>query len=153
MNVEKHNEYYEGILQLRNPSKEAIDFVEKQIEKRKNVFIAKAKKVKNGIDFYISSQKYLQSLGKKLQNQFSGELKISSKLFSRNHLTSKNIYRVNVLFRLPKFKKSDIITFKGEDIKILGIGKKVLAKNLKTGKKHSLRYKELSGSYPHRSLL
>jgi len=56
--------------------------------------------VRNGIDFYLTSQRYAQSLGKKLKKTFKGELKISSKLFTVNRQTSKNVYRVNVLFRL-----------------------------------------------------
>lgn len=137
-------QYYEGILQLRNPNKEVVDFIEKEVEKKENVFITKKEKVRNGIDFYITSQKYLQNLGKKLQNCFGGELKVSSKLFSRDRQTSKGVYRVNVLFRLPGFKKGDIIELRGDKIKVINIGKKVFAKNLKTGKKVSISFRDLN---------
>jgi len=137
-------QYYEGILQLRNPNKEVIDFIERHIEGKENVFITKKEKVRNGIDFYITSKKYLQNLGRKLQNCFGGELKISSRLFSRDRQTSKNIYRVNVLFRLPGFKKGDIIELKGDKIKVINIGKNVFGKNIKTGKKVSVNFKDLN---------
>jgi len=57
-----HNDYFEGILQLRNPNDEVISFINSQIKKRTGVFITKEQKGNNGIDFYITSQKYLQAL-------------------------------------------------------------------------------------------
>ena len=138
-----HNDYFEGILQLRNPNDEIIEFIRNQFNKKPGVFISNEKKVNNGIDFYASSQKYIQVLGRKIKRNFSGELKISSKLHTRNKQTSKNVYRVNVLFRLAKCKLGDILTFKGEEIKVLKLGKKILAKNLKTGKKLNINYGDL----------
>ena len=48
-----------------------------------------------------------------------------------------------MLFRIPKFKKGDVIDYKGEKIKIMGIHKKVFAKDIKTGKKLNIRFKDL----------
>jgi len=138
-----HSGYFEGILQLRNPNDEVINFIKSQVEKREGVFITAEKKTNNGIDFYITSQKYLQALGKKLKKNFKGELKISSKLHTKNKLTSKNVYRVNVLFRITKYSPGDTLTFKGDKIKFLKLGKKILAKELKTGKKLNISYKDL----------
>jgi len=138
-----HKDYYEGVLQLRNPNNEIIEFIDNQIKKRADVFITKEKRVNNGIDFYITSQKYLQAIGKKLKKQFSGELKISSKLHTKSRQTSKNLYRVHVLFRVANCNIGDILNFKGDSVKILKMGKKILAKNIKTGKKLSINYKDL----------
>lgn len=138
-----HKDYYEGILQLRNQNDEVINFIRRRIKKRTNVFITKENKVGDGIDFYITSQKYLQTLGNKLKKSFCGELKISSKLHTRNKQTSKNVYRVNVLFRLAKCNVGDILNFNGDEIKILKMGKKVSAKHTKTGKKISINYRDL----------
>ena len=95
-------EYFEGILQLRNPDKEVIKFIRNQVKKQfdKGIFINKEVNTKNGIDFYLTSKRFLRTLGNKLNKQFKGELKISPQLFSRNKQTSKDIYRINVLFRL-----------------------------------------------------
>jgi len=139
----KHNGYFEGILQLRNVSEEIIEFAIKQIEKKENASIAKIKKVVNGFDIYMAPQKFLRSLGNKLQNQFGGQLAISKKLHTKNRLTSKEVYRVNALFRMPNFKKGDIIDYKGDRIKIIAIHKRVLAKDINTGKKITLNYKYL----------
>ena len=138
-----NKDYFEGILQLRNPTEELLDCVEKEITKKGDVSIAKAKKIKNGIDFYMSSQRFLRSLGNKLQERFPGNMEISKKLHTKHRQTSKEVYRVNVLFRMPQFKKGDIIEYKGEEVKIMGMSKKVFAKELKTGKKLTLKYKDL----------
>ena len=138
-----HNEYFEGILQLRNPTEELLDFLAKEIKEKGNVFVAKTKKVGDGIDLYISSQRYLRTLGNKLQERFPGQPEVSSSLHTRNRQTSRDVYRVNVLFRMPSFRKGDIITYKGDCIKIIGMSKKVLAKDIKTGKKLTLSYKNV----------
>lgn len=93
-------QYYEGILQLRNPNEEAINFIRNQFRNNPKVWIAKEEKLKTGIDYHISSNRFLLQLGKKLKKSFKGELKISRRLHTRNRMTSKNVYRVTVLFRL-----------------------------------------------------
>ena len=92
--------YYEGKLQLRNPNEEVLNFIRNQFKNNEKVWIAKAERLKTGIDFYISSNRFLLSLGKKLKKSFKGELKTSRKLHSKSRITSKEVYRVTVLFRL-----------------------------------------------------
>ena len=139
----KHNEYFEGILQVRNPNDEVLDFIAKEVREKGNVFIAKTKKIGNGIDLYISSQRFLRTLGNRLQERFSGHLEVSRRLHTRNRMTSRDVYRVSVLFKMSSFKKGDIVKYKGEQVKIIGMAKKVLAKDIKTGKKLTLSFKEL----------
>jgi len=93
-------QYYEGILQLRNPNKEVINFIRNQFKNNEKAHIAKQEKLKTGIDLYISSNKFLLALGKKLKKSFNGELKTSRKLHSQSRLTSKKVYRVTVCFIL-----------------------------------------------------
>lgn len=135
--------YFEGILQLRNPTKEAVRAVRSMVERNKRAFIAKEERVVNGIDLYLSSQKFLQILGKMLQNKFGGELKISRKLFTVHRITSKRVYRVTVLFRLPKFKVGDIVKTRGRLIKVKSLGKKVFGIDIETGKKITVDYKHV----------
>ena len=92
--------YYEGTLQLRNPNREVINFIRNQFKNNRKAWIAKEERLKTGIDLYISSNRFLLSLGKKLKKSFKGELKVSRKLHSRDRITSKNVYRMTVLFRL-----------------------------------------------------
>jgi NMD protein affecting ribosome stability and mRNA decay len=140
--MEKPNNYYEGVLQLRNPDKEVLDYIYKKILDS-GCRIAKEKKMKNGIDLYLSSNKFLKKLAKDLQNNFAGQLIMSSKLYSKNRQTSKEVHRGCVCFRIPNFKKGDVIQHKGEDIQILNLDKKIYAKDLKTNKKLHIDYKEL----------
>ena len=139
----KHKDYFEGILQLRNTNDEIIKYTVNQVEKREDIHISNFKKVKNGFDIYISSQRFLRNLCNKIQKRFGGNLVMSKKLHTKNRLTSKEVYRVNALLRFFDFKKGDIIDYKGDKIKITAIHKKVFAKNLVTGKKLNLRFKDL----------
>jgi len=138
--------YFQGILQLRNCKEEVIDFVENQIKKagREDVYVSKKVNVVGGVDIYLTSNKFLRLLGKKLKKSFNGELKESEKLFSRNRQTQKNIYRLNVLFRLTNLKKGDIVEFRGRKVKIMSIGSKVQAKEVETGKRIILKLNELN---------
>ena len=97
---QKHELYYEAIIQLRPANNQLLSYIDNQIEKRNDVFISKIDELKTGIDIYISSRKFAMALGKKLKKAFPGELKLSRTLFSQDRQTSKKIYRVTVLFRL-----------------------------------------------------
>ena len=142
--MDKPAGYFEGILQLRNTNKEVVDFVRKSVDERKDAFISKEKEIKNGIDFYLTSQRFLRALGKKLKNKFNGELKESRKLHTRNRLTSRDVYRVTVLFRLLKFKKWDVVNYKGDKIKIKSIGKLISGIDVKTGKRVSFKADDIT---------
>ncbi len=135
-------QYFQGTLQLRNPSEELIRFVDNSIEKAGNITVAKVVKMKNGLDYYVSSQKFIQSLGKRLLKAFPGELKTSAKLFTRNRQTSKEVHRVSVLFKLHPYKKGDTVTYKGDEMEVLGLGPKLKLQNVKSKKKHTIPYND-----------
>lgn len=135
-------DYFQGILQLRDINDEALSFVQNQIKKRGNVAVTKTVKFPNGIDLYITSQKFIRVLGKKLKDSFGGELKISSRLHTKSR-QGKDLYRVNVLFKLLKYKKGDIVSIREDQVRLISIGKKVFARDLKTGRKVVVRNKDL----------
>lgn len=93
--------YFEGILQLRNPKDDVKQYIEKRLRevKVKGIHATTVKEVRGGIDYYLSSRKFLRTLGKELKARFKGEFNESAQLFSRNHQTSKDIFRLNLLFR------------------------------------------------------
>ncbi len=126
--------YYEGVLQLRNCSEEALDFVSSMIEKE-GVKIAKEAKTKDGVDLYLSSNKFLKKIGKQLKAKFPGILKATSKLFTEDKQAGKKIYRGTMFFRMPGFKVGDAGTFRGDKVKVLSINTKVMLQDEKTGKK------------------
>ena len=132
---EKGPTYFEGKLQLRNPTPEVINYVLKQIRQDKYVWVAKQEKVRNGIDLWLSSNKFLQDIGAKLKKRFAGVLKKSKKLHTQNKITSKLVYRGTVMFRCLNFKKGDVIEIDGEQFKVMEISSQVRLKNLQTGKK------------------
>jgi len=99
MKEEKNSQYFEAILQLRNPNDELIRFVNNKIKKR-GATIAKTVLQKNGVDFYVSDQRFTRSLGNKMKKAFKGEMKTSRKIFTRNKQTSKDVYRVTVCFKM-----------------------------------------------------
>jgi len=97
-------QYYQGILQIRNPNQECINFIDNQFKNNKKAWIAKIETLKTGIDYYISSNKFLLALGKKLKKSFKGELIVSRRLHTQDRVTSKKLYRVTVCFRLLQIK-------------------------------------------------
>ncbi|MBW2966094.1 hypothetical protein KY342_03245 [Candidatus Woesearchaeota archaeon] len=137
------NQYYEGILQLRNPLKEVINIIKVLIEKRKGVYIAKEEKVRGGVDFYLSDWKYLIDIGNKLQKKFGGEIKTSRKLWGIKRQTSKKVYRVVLLLRLPTVKIGDIVEYRGKKVKIKEFRKKISAVDTETGKRMLIKYDEI----------
>ncbi len=103
--MDKNPQYFEGILQLRNPSEEALNFIENQFKNNEKAWIAKQVNLKTGIDLYVSSNRFLMQIGKKLKKSFKGKLILSRKTHTRNHLTSKEVYRVTVCFRFEDENK------------------------------------------------
>ncbi|MBD3259601.1 hypothetical protein GF371_03115 [Candidatus Woesearchaeota archaeon] len=133
--------YFQGILQIRNPNKKVLDFVRRQFEKSEH-FIAKETKVRGGVDFYSSNNKFSKKVGKLLYEQFGGELKESAKLFTRDKLTGKNVYRVNILYRCPEFVKGDLVKVDNKTVKVQSMKKDMLKGiDIEHNKKVSIRTK------------
>lgn len=143
MKKDRHPEYFEGILQLRNISQEVYDWVYDTIERENKSTIAKEKLVTNGYDLYLADQHYLQALGKRLKLRFAGEYEVSKKLHSRDRMTGKTLYRVTVLFRQLPFKVGDIIKTDEGSWKILHFDNQVRAQDTVSGKKKMFKLHEL----------
>ncbi len=148
----KHANYFEAILQLRNPYGDVDDLIHYVLEKVKDksqeaVFISKKKKVTNGFDLYLSSNSFAVEVGRELYRAFGGEFKVSKKLFSQHKLTSKVLYRVTVLFRAAPFKVGDVILFESNPLRITGVSKVVDVQNIETGKQLELAYKDILRSF------
>lgn len=139
----KHAEYFEGVLQLRDPNTEVIEFIHELFTKREYAFISKELKVRGGIDFYVSSQKYLRGLANVLQGKFGGDIKISRRLHTRDKQSSKDLYRCYLMFRPSKYQKGDIIKYNGEDIKIISAVKEIFGINQTTNKKVHIKFDRL----------
>ena len=99
-NAYLNDQYFEAKIQLRPFDRKIYDFIIKQVSKRKDTFITKEVWCKTGIDLYLTNQRFARSLGKKLKDNFRGELKITRTLHSRDRLRSRLKYRATILFRL-----------------------------------------------------
>ena len=136
----KHSEYYEAILQLREVTDEVIAFVDKEI-KKKNIFVAKIKKVTNGHDYYLGNGNLTRNLGKTLQEKYGGEFVVTATLFTRKE--GRPVYRLTVLFRAMPFKKGDLVEYHDETYNVIMSGKKVMLQQAKTGKKVQVWHKDI----------
>lgn len=135
MEQQKHYKYFEGILQLRNPNDEVINFIEEEFRRQKKPVISKEIKIKGGCDLYFLSRKFLSALGKKLKQKFPGVLKSSATLHTKSK-TGEDLYRVTILFRLLNFKKGDIVKVANEDFEVITVMEnQVMTKNKKSGEK------------------
>ncbi len=132
---EKPPTYFEGVLQLRDVTDEVLDWTHDEIVRAGRARIAKIKEFKHGIDIYLSDQHYMQSLGRQLQQRFGGILKITGRQFTTDHMTSRQIYRMTVLFRQMPCKTGDTIEYHGETWKVTGVGNQISLQNTKSGKK------------------
>jgi NMD protein affecting ribosome stability and mRNA decay len=104
--------YYEGVLQLRNLPDSAVDDAltyARQMEDR-GVFVNKILRMPRGADLYISNQKIVKSMAIYLQKRYGGRIQNDAKLFTYDHLTSKDVFRVNVTLTAFTFGTNDIIT-------------------------------------------
>ena len=132
---EKPPQYFEGVLQLRDVSDEVLDWVHDEIIRAGRARIAKAREVRGGVDLYLSAQHYMQSLGKMLQQRFGGILKVTGRLYTTDHMTSRFVYRMTVLFRQLPCKTGEMITYHGEQWKVMGVGNQISLQNVKSGEK------------------
>ncbi len=133
-----HQDYFEAVLQLRNPTLQAEEYLLKSLAEE----ISRAEKVNNGVDYYISDKKKAKKVGRQMRDRFGGEFKVSPSLYTRDSQTSKEVYRLSVLVRIPEFQKGDVVKVNDKIVRITGLGKKVTGDNLDTGKKEVFDYDE-----------
>ena len=99
----RSDQYYQGILQLRPANKEILFFAVDEIKSSGSCELSKLIETKTGYDLYLTSQRFLQALGIKIKKKFpQGTLKKSKSIYGKNRMTSREVYRVTVCFRLPK---------------------------------------------------
>ena len=135
-----HKDYFQGVLQLRHPSPELVDFVKRTVAESGRARISKTKRIENGIDFYLTDQHYMQNLGKQVKQRFIGDLVVSRRLHTLDKVRSQRVYRITVLFRMFPFKKGDLLEINGEEYKIVLMQNKVLCQSTKSGKKEWLTF-------------
>jgi nonsense-mediated mRNA decay protein 3 len=127
--------YYEAILQLR--TKKPLSDLDIN-----NKFISKIKKVKGGFNIYITSAGYARQVGK-LFDELGFLVKESSKLVGMKN--GKSVYRVSISIKEPGFMEGDFLRYKGAILQVLRPGKRILYRDVASGKKKTIALSNLRG--------
>lgn len=115
--------YYEAILQFRGNEKHVkngFKFIDKK-------FISKIEEVKNGVDVYLISKDFANSLIKIFSN-FGAQIKLSKSIGGVKQ--GMRVYRKTILIRFPDLDVNDFVLFKNKPYKILKIGKILVCEDL-----------------------
>jgi len=112
--------YHEAILQIRSSEKKMSEQQKQSIEQfldtivhsmhqkgNRKLFITDKNYEKTGIDYLLSDKQAAASIIKKAQEEFSGEITVSSSNVGMND--GKQVYRMTYLLRLPGFDKHSIL--------------------------------------------
>ena len=127
---------------MRNPSKKLLEFIIDTVTRDERAAITQIVPEPNGFDYYLSSQKYLQILGRKIRANFSGEYRLTSTLHTENKMGDK-LYRITILFREYPFKKGSVVLVHGDRYVVVSAGQKIYCKNEKSGKKEWFAVKDV----------
>ena len=130
-----HDKYFEGIVQLRDCDEKDAEWMESILLEEAGIFQIKI--VRGGLDFYVRSKKPLRTLMRYMKEK-GCEVKFSKKLHTKNHMTNKEVYRVNLLVRMPKIKVGDVLTAGHEVVLVSSFGKKIIGTDLRTGTRRVL---------------
>lgn len=132
------SEYFEGVLQIRNSNKEVKDYISNYLEKNE-IIVNKQTHKKNSSDYYFATKKQIGALAIKLMRNFGGIIDKNAKLFSYNKLTSKDIFRTNVLVTIPPFNLEQVIFIDSKPVLVKKLDKISGGINLLTGKKFTFK--------------
>ena len=141
-----HPGYFEGILQLRPATEEVLSFLEQEMSMNERLIITKQKHGERGnMDLFISNQKVLLQLAKKLSTHFLAIVKTSRRAHTMEKMTRKSLYRVNVLFRPIDIKRGTTRTYRGKEYMVTLVGKgQVQLQDQTRGKKFWVNLEEFS---------
>lgn len=150
--------YHEAIIQVRpeqkkvsNEKKDAIqNFVttlihQMQEKGNRHVFLTDMGKEHGGLDFFISDKQAAYAIIKKIQEEFGGDIHVSSKNVGMKD--GKQVYRYTYLLRLLPFEKDDVFKLDDEYYFVLNThGNQLHILNLKDHSDSFVTASELSNS-------
>lgn len=146
----KHAEYFEGILQMRGIDQEILNYVQKRITNANaQVPTCVSHGTKFDIDYSVSDRRLIHKIGVELKAKFGGFVKESAQLFSRNHMTSKNVYRLNVFYKTHDVKRGHVIEIEElhEPYEVIGyLGDRLIVEGLHTKKKNHINVEKISNT-------
>lgn len=105
-------------------------------------FIQEMKETRGGLDIVLGSARLGRQLARAIHQRFGGKLEETSKLVGRRD--GRDIYRITLLVRLPRFKNGDILLQRGNIFQVEGFsGRKTLVYPLTVeGRRRSWNEKE-----------
>jgi NMD protein affecting ribosome stability and mRNA decay len=133
-----HSSYFEAILQLRNPNDSVPVIIDAFLRRHSRLKITKEVQRKDGVDLYLTSQHDAQRLGNALKN-LGAEVTVSERIFSKDRMSSKEIFRVTILARFPLFSAGDVVECQGKLMQVTSMGKRLCGNDLQTGKRLCLK--------------
>ena len=131
-----HGDYYEAILQVRPGKPQVERFVRDMFKKTTDARISKKKRLKEGVDYYITSHQFAITVGNALVKKFGGSVEVSKKTFGKRQ--GKTIFRRAVAYRSLGFDVGEVISSDNTPYVITSVGKAAVGKNLITGKKEKI---------------
>jgi len=151
----KFGGYHEAILQIRTDKRKLIKKeleniqidVERLVETlqakgNRSLFITDIGEEHGGLDFYISDKGTGLVIAKKIQEQYGGTIKQSSKNMGMKD--SRQVYRMTYLLRLPSYSKGDFIRHDQSYYQIVSVqGNKVKLKNLSSWEENFVDVKSI----------
>ena len=154
----RYGGYHEAIVQVRtenkkltnNEIKEITDLVENMVEElydkgNRGLFITDMRKEGGGLDFFISEKGPALAIAKKIQEQYGGEIKQSSKNVGMKD--GKQLYRMTYSIRLPSYKKGNFLEHNNTISIILSVhGNKIRLIDLKSWFESSFDLKDLQNA-------
>lgn len=136
--------YLEGTLQVRNLSEHTFIALREELARaeRNYVHATKVTEKKDSMDLEMTSQHEIERIARNMQKMCGGKLKVDYKLQTRDHMRSKDLYRITATITLPKFNKGEVIKYDNEPYLIKSLGKEINAINLITGHKKKIDFEE-----------
>jgi nonsense-mediated mRNA decay protein 3 len=126
--------YHEAVLQIRADNRKldkeelnniilSVEGLVENLQAKGNrgLFITDMGEEHGGFDFFISDKGAALTIAKKIQDQYGGEIKQSSKNVGMKD--SKQIYKMTYLLRIPSYKKGDYIKINNSHYQIITIQK------------------------------
>ena len=142
--------YFEATIQIRgNVNEPSNEDLKECIQIAKNLadacyregdqlsFIQEIKQTKGGLDLVLGSTQLGRKIAKTLMKRFGGKILETSKLIGKKD--GRDVFRTTILIRLPRFKRRDLVSWKGDVFEVTGFeGKKTQLISIDDGRKSSI---------------
>ncbi len=132
-------QYFEGILQVRNPDDAVRQAIELLLGKHPDIHIAKENVLRSGYDLYLNDKRFVRLIANHLHQRFGAALKESAKLHTRDRQSGKELYRLTICAAIPTLKPETIIEAGGgagtTALRVTSVGKRISGIDLSTGKR------------------